>query len=99
MRMETVRKPDVTNVRPGTHPLLENGDALVLERLAELHDLGSLGVDGQRGHDQVGLLVHQLADETWKSISGLGTSYRVVSYSGALSELTTNHKNILAFAG
>ncbi len=43
------------------YPLLQDGDALILERLAELHDLCSLRVDGQGRHDQVGMFLHQLA--------------------------------------
>ena len=46
-----------------SYPFLEDGDSLVLEWLAELHDLRALGVDGERGHDQVGALAHDLADQ------------------------------------
>ena len=47
-----------------SYPFLEDCDSLVLEGLAKLHDLGALGVDGERGHDQVGTLAHYLADQT-----------------------------------
>ena len=47
-----------------TYTLLQDGDALVLERLAEVHDLCPLRVDGERRHDQVGPFVHQLTDES-----------------------------------
>ena len=40
------------------HPFLQDGDALVLERLAELHHLRPLRVDGEGGHDQVSPLTH-----------------------------------------
>lgn len=45
------------------YPFLQDGDALVLERLRELHDLRPLRVDGERRHDEVGLLLHELADQ------------------------------------
>ena len=45
------------------YPLLQYGDPLVLEGLAELHDLSPLRVDGERGNDQVGFLLNQLANE------------------------------------
>ena len=40
------------------HPFLQDGDALVFERLAELHHLRPLRVDGEGGHDQVSPLTH-----------------------------------------
>ncbi len=46
-----------------THPLLQNSDSLVLERLAELHDLRALRVDGQGRDDQVRPLLNHLADQ------------------------------------
>lgn len=44
--------------------LLQNGDALVLEGLAELDVLRPLRVDRQRRHDHVGSVVNQLPDQT-----------------------------------
>ena len=40
------------------HPLLQYGDALVFEGLAELHHLRPLRVDGEGGHDQISSLPH-----------------------------------------
>ena len=56
------KRPGLTHLKK-IYPLLEDGDSLILERLAELHHLSPLGVDGQGGHDQVGLLVHQLTNQ------------------------------------
>ena len=53
-----------------SYPFLEDGDALVLEGLAELHDLGALGVDGERGHDEVGALLHNLTDQAGPLLKG-----------------------------
>ena len=46
-----------------SYPFLEDGDALVLERLAELHDLGALRVDGERRHDEVHALLDNLPNQ------------------------------------
>ena len=59
---------------------LQNGHALVLERLAEFDDLSPLGVDGQGGHDEVGLLLHQPPDHAGPLLLAAG----VVPLQGAV---------------
>lgn len=44
--------------------LLQYSDALVLERLRELNELGALRIDGQRGDNQIGPLVDHLANQS-----------------------------------
>lgn len=52
-------------VHASTNLSLQDGDALVLEGLGELDDLGSFRVDGERRHDHVRPvgLIHQLPDQ------------------------------------
>ena len=53
----------ISDLPHSAYLLLQDGDALVLEGLAELDDLGAFRIDRQRRHDHVGALVHQLANQ------------------------------------